>query len=149
MKINEWIAHYPGLPTTIRMDSALKEILAIMLEPPFPRDVYVVSDANRLVGHLSLKKIAHQLLPQYQAIHTRRQMMHRITGSTVKELMNAECSYARDSEELEDVFHLLMERDIEELPVIDEQGVLVGIIHLFSVLRYLLATQEDDTICRI
>lgn len=149
MRVAAWIAEHPGLPTTIQVNSSLKDILSTMLEAPFPRDVYVVSDKNQLVGHLSLKKIALQLLPKYQSTHTRRQMIHRIAGGTVRELMNAEFAYATADEELEDIFDLLIERDIEELPVIDEKRALIGLVQLFTVLKYLLARQEDDTVCKI
>ncbi len=149
MNIDDWLSEHPDLPDTISVDSSLIDILSIMLAPPFSKDIYIVSDNKRLVGHLSLKKIAHQLFPKYQAMHTRRQIIHRVTGGTVRDLMNAEFSYAKPHEELEDVFSLLLERDIEELPVIDDNSMLLGVVKFTSVLRYLVDKEKTDALCKL
>lgn len=149
MRVSDWISAHPGLPSTISVDSSFYDVFSVMLAPPFQRDVYVVSKDNHLVGYLSLKKIAKQLLPAYQSMHSRRQIVHRIAGCTMKDLMQTEFSFAKPDEELEDIFHLLLEQDVEELPVISETGTLTGVLKLTSLLPYLLDNEKTDTLCKI
>ncbi len=149
MKLYDWLSEHPYFPNTISADNSLVDILSIMLAPPFSRDIYVVSNEKHLIGHLSLKEIAHHLFPRYQPAQTRRQIIHRVAGGTVLDLMNTEFSYATPYEELEDILYLFLERDIEELPIVDEKATLLGGVKLTSILRYLVDKNKSEVLCKL
>lgn len=99
------------------------------------QDLYVVSGANVVLGHLSHRRLGALLLAEHRSVHTRRQLMERIVNGTVKELMEGEVVFARPEEELDDVLCRFIDHDLQDMVVLDAQGVLVGRINLNTVLR--------------
>lgn len=135
MKVAEWINNHPDHVITVAPDCSLEEAMHQMLAEPCLRDIYVVSEDGRLIGHLSHKKLAQTLLAEHRPVHTRRQIIERVAGGTARELMDSEFVHARPDEELDDVLHSQLEHDIEDLPVIDEEGVLLGVVNMSTVLK--------------
>jgi predicted transcriptional regulator len=55
--------------------------------------------------------------------------------------MNCSLASASPDEELEDVLHRQLEHEIEDMPVLDHSGVLVGAVNLTRVLRDLVRAE--------
>ena len=144
MKISEWISLHPSRAITVPPDCSLNEAMDRMLAERCMRDIYVVSDDGHLIGHLSHKKLASLILTEHQPVHTRRQLIMRITGCSAQELMDTEFTFARPEEELDNVLHWQLEHDVEDMPVINEGGILVGVINLRVVLRELIQDNNQD-----
>jgi CBS domain-containing protein len=137
MKVREWIAHHPGRLITVDPQSAFESALDLLLETACLRDVYVVDDDGRPLGHLSHARLAHLLLAGERPSHTRRQILERVSPGAVGELMDPHFAFARPDEELDEVLHRQLEARIEDMPVIDGQGRLVGAVNLSAVLKAL------------
>lgn len=88
-----------------------------------------------VVGHLSHKKLAELVLAEHRPVHSRRQFMHRVASGTVREFIDAPCVSAHPDEELDNVLHRQLEQDMEDMPVIDDPGQLVGAVNLSMVLH--------------
>jgi len=134
MKVSEWICHFPGHIVTVQPESTIEQMVDRMLSVAGVQDIYVVSSENLVLGHLSHKKLASLLLVERLSIHTRRQIMERVVEGSAKELMEIEFVFARPDEELDDVLYRFVEHDVQDIPVLDVQGLLVGSIHLNTVL---------------
>lgn len=144
MKISEWISRHPGQAISVTPDCSLNDAMDRMLMEECLRDVYVVSDDGQLIGHLSHKKLANLILAEHQPVHTRRQLIMRRTGGSAQELMDTEFTFARPEEELDNVLHWQLEHDVEDMPVINEDGILLGIINLRVVLREILHDNKQN-----
>jgi len=144
MKISEWISRHPGRAITVPTDCSLNEIMDRMLAEECLRDIYVVDDNGQLVGHLSHKMLVNLILAEHQPMHTRRQLMMRIAGGSASELMDTEFTFARPDEELDNVLHWQLEHDVGVMPVIDEDGILVGAINLRVVLREMIQDNNQE-----
>ena len=145
MKISEWINLHPSRAITVPPDCCLNDIMNRMLAEECMRDVYVVSDDGHLIGHLSRKKLANVILAEHQPVHTRRQLMMRIAGGSAQELMDTEFTFARPDEELDNILHWQLEHDVEDMPVINEDEILVGVINLSIVLREMIQDNNQKT----
>ena len=144
MKISEWISRHPGRAITVPTDCSLNEIMDRLLSEECMRDIYVMADNGQLVGHLSRKKLANLILAEHQPVHTRRQLMMRIAGGSAQELMDTEFTFARPEEELDNVLHWQLEHDVEDMPVINVDGILVGVINLRVVLREMMQDNNQE-----
>ena len=144
MKISEWISRHPGRAITVPIDCPLNEIMDRMLAEKCMHDIYVMADNGQLVGHLSRKKLANLILAEHQPVHTRRQLMMRIVGGSAQELMDTEFTFARPDEELDNVLHWQLEHDVEVMPVINEDGILLGVINLSVVLREMIQDNNQE-----
>ena len=130
---------------TIHPKSSLEKTLDQMLSGVCVQDVYVVSDDGMILGHLSHKRLAGLLLVEHRPIHTRRQLMERVVVGVAEEIMSGEFVFARPDEELDDVLHRFVEHDLQDMPVLDTQGFLVGGINLNTVLREIL--KKPTVVC--
>lgn len=135
MKVSEWLSRFPGHIVVIQPASSLEQAIDQLLSGAGVQDIYVVSGKDVVLGHLSHKRLAGLLLAEHRPIHTRRQLMERIVLGSAEELMAGEFVCARPDEELDDVLCRFLDHDLQDMPVVDEQGLLVGGINLNTVLR--------------
>lgn len=135
MKVSEWICRFPAQIVTIHPESSLEQAVDQLLSGAGVQDLYVVSGENVVLGHLSHRRLVALLLAEHRPVHTRRQLMERIVNGTVEELMEGEVVFARPEEELDDVLCRFIDHDLQDMVVLDAQGVLVGGINLNTVLR--------------
>ena len=119
---------------TVHRAAELNEVVERMLEQTGARDVYVVA-GRRILGHISHRKIVHLLLAEHRREHTRRQIMEQIAGGAAQDFMDPHFASARPTEELDNVLDRMLEHDVEDLPVLDDQQLLVGTIRLTTVLQ--------------
>jgi CBS-domain-containing membrane protein len=144
MKISEWISLHPGRAITVPPNCSLNDAMVRMLAEECMRDLYVISCDEHLIGHLSHKKLVNLLLTEHQPVHTRRQLIMRIAGGSAQELMVTEFTFARPDEELDNVLHWQLEHDVEDMPVINEDGILVGVINLRVVLQEMIQDNNQE-----
>ncbi len=137
MKVAEWIRRFPQQIVTIHPKSSLEQAVDLMLSQPCVQDIYVISEANFVLGHLSHKRLTSLLLAEHRPTHSRRQIMERVVLGTAGEFMEGEFVFARPDEELDDVFCRFIDHDLQDMVVIDDSGGLAGGIHLNTVLREL------------
>jgi CBS domain-containing protein len=143
MKVSGWLAVQPNNIVTVAEDMPVDSVIERLLREPCLRDVYVVDREGHLVGHISHKRLAEHLLSEQRPAHTRRQLMERVAGGTAKDFMNPSFTTAAPREELEDVLNRQLEMEIEDMPVLDREGKVVGAINLTNVLReYMRAVRE-------
>jgi Mg/Co/Ni transporter MgtE len=145
MKVTEWINQHPGQVRTIAASSTLDEAIDVLLsEQCCLRDIYVVSEQGSVIGHLSYKKVIHMFLAEHKPVHTRRQIMERVARGGVSEWMDTHFAYARQDEELDNVINRQLEQDMEDMPVIDEQGKLLGVINMRKVLQMMREMDKEE-----
>lgn len=135
MNVAQWIQQFPGGARTVAPGAPLAEVIGRMLVEPALRDIYVVDTNGCVLGHISHKKMATLFLAEHCPVHTRRQMIARITVDTAEDLMDGSFPSARPEEELDAVLYRQLEQDVEDMPVTDEQGILLGTVNLSAVIR--------------
>ncbi|MDY6941664.1 MAG: CBS domain-containing protein [Pseudomonadota bacterium] len=131
----DWIGDHPARVVTVVPDATVEQAADQMLSQPCLRDLYVVDQSGRVVGHVSHRKLAKLLLARYHPRPTRRQILERVTGERVSHIMDMHFPCARASEDLDDVLHRLLDHDMEDMPVVDEAACLIGAINLSALLR--------------
>ncbi len=134
MMVSEWIRLHPRTPATVRQDQSLEMITDSMLSAAGRRDIYVQDETGRLIGHIGYVKLAQLLLAEHQPKPTRRQLIDRVTGGTAQQIMTRHFPSARQDEELDDVIYRQLDHHIEEMPVLDDAEVPIGVLNLTEVL---------------
>jgi Mg/Co/Ni transporter MgtE len=137
MKVSDWVKLFPERTITVPCEASLEEALDLMLAERCLRDLYVVSRKGKVVGHLSHQRLAHLLLLEHRPVQTVRQIMERVAAGSVEELMDRHFVSARPGEEMENVLHRQLDHYLEDMPVLDDEGKLLGSVNLSDVLREL------------
>lgn len=138
MKVTEWLARFPVRGVTVPLDMPLEEAMASLLKTPGVRDLYVIDDAGMVAGHVGFRRLAGLILAEHRPVHTRRQLMERVLDGPVSSFMDAHFVHARPEEALDDVLHRHMQHRVEDMPVMDPTGRLLGVIRLTDVLEVML-----------
>jgi CBS domain-containing protein len=61
--------------------------------------------------------------------------MERISGGIAEEIMDSHFVFAQPDEELYNVIYSQLESDIEDMPLIDEEGKLLGTVNMTAALK--------------
>lgn len=142
MTIADWMGEHRGTAATVDGASRLAGVVERMLREPGVRDVYVVAD-DRLIGRISHRRLTHLVLAEHRRGHTRRQLIERVSARSARDIMDPHVVSARLDEELDNVLDRMLEHDIEDLPVLDGDGRLAGVVNLSAVLQVAAA---DETL---
>ncbi|WP_311946093.1 CBS domain-containing protein [Halomonas piscis] len=148
MKTSDWIAAYPVRALTLTGECELQEAARMLLDNPERRDIFVLDAEGRVCGHLGFWHVSSLLLVALRPTHSLRELVERITLGSVAEHMNDRVMCAEADEEINDIlyrhdlFQKHIERRVEDIPVVDEQRRLLGVIRLSDLLRHTLGAQE-------
>lgn len=119
---------YLSVPLGTRIGDAIKEIKADEgLAGEAGEGLVVVDEASRPAGWISDRDLLTA------GIHT-----------TVDEVMEPEPVTVAALEDQEAVAHLVQKYDLDALPVVDERGALIGVVHADAVLDVLEEEAEED-----
>jgi CBS domain-containing protein len=134
-------------PTIISPDASIDELLKKMIEDPRTRHVYVVDSQMRLIGSVRLNRIIEYLFPFAALIEQGSQLFEKgiVLGAekTVKDLMNCEPFSVEESTSLSEMAKILIREKINELPVVDQEGKILGEINVYEVVYGYLSINEE------
>lgn len=126
---------------TISPDADLHEAAQILSEHKIS-GMPVVDKSNRVVGVISQADIL--VLAGMQKEHTFKDILRKVlgepmpakkAGDTVKDVMSFPPITSKADDELGEVSQILDERRIKRLPVVDDEGKLIGIIARADIIR--------------
>lgn len=134
MKVSEWLQKHPRELITVQEGCTLDQATSRILSESCVKDIYVVNGEQQIIGHIPFMKLARLTLAEHSPIHTRSQIMERVTCGCACDLMETHFASADPSEEMDETLHRLLEHHIEDMPVINGQGDCLGAINLLDVL---------------
>ncbi len=145
MKASKWLKRHPVEAVTVGRDESLLQAARQLLNHPETRDIYVLNEAQEVCGHLSFRRLAGLFLAHQRPTHTRRQLIERITPSTVREYMDEHVLCVRPDERISDVLHQHMERRVEDIPVVNDDAQILGVIRVADLLRAAIEEEQAET----
>lgn len=145
MKASKWLEHHPAEALTVATTDSLADAATTLLAHPDSRELYVLDEEGRVCGHLGFRRLAGIFLAHLRPTHSRRQLVERITPSTVREYMDERVLYMRPDERISEVLHQHMERRVEDIPVVDDNGRLMGVIRVADLLRAAIEEEQAET----
>jgi len=145
MKVSAWLDKHADRVVTVPPTAALVDVMCRLLDEPCLRDIYVAADDGRLIGHISHRRLAEHVLAKVRPAHTRRQLMERVAGGTAADFMNSVLATASPDETLDEVLDRQLEMELEDMPVLDDEGRVLGAINLTHVLRHFMAEARRHT----
>lgn len=138
-EIIDTIANVPYL--AISGECPLEEASEKITQMPQIRGIYVVDEAERLQGYLSLGVlIRHALAARHKPHFHVRSLLTMITAKKVADIMEKYVIYARPKDTLESVLEKMVLRNIKQVPVVNEERQIianVGILDLWKAIELL------------
>jgi len=122
---------------TIGPDSSMRQLLERIVEDPRTRHAYVIDENNRLIGSIRLNTVLRRLFPMITAIPSEGGMLtllSYLSAEKVRDLMNTNPSSVREDNTVADAVQLMTQEQVNELPVVNDSGEVVGEINFLEII---------------
>ena len=135
-------------PVSVKPEANLEEAIKLLAEHHIG-GLPVINDAGALVGVLSESDLMWQAtgmeVPAYivlldSLIYLKspkkyNEELHKVLGQSVQEVMTAKVITISPDKSLRDAAHLMHDKRIRRLPVVNDQGQVVGILTRGDIVR--------------
>ncbi len=135
MKVSDWIKSHPAQPVTVTKDEPMAQVVATFLSHEGLRDLYITSPEDRIIGVVRHRRLVRLMLAQHLPIQTRHEIMERVSGGIVEDIMERDYVSAKPQEVLDNVLNRMIQYEVEDMPVIDDANRAIGNINLTDMLR--------------
>ena len=137
IKIKDLVDHEPTSPLVVQKNASLVQIVSLICKHNDPRDVYVVNDSNKLLGIIPFRNILRLVCNEYLPRLSRREIFEIIIPSSAEDLMLIIFDSLLPDDNVEELSAKLLTDCINEIPVVDSNGKLVGTIKLSVLLNFI------------
>ena len=121
----------------------IEEIVAAMIHFEHSRFLYVVDHNDKLVGTISWRLLARHVFSSRHdpQIHPRF-IMSMITAETAKDIMQKNPLFTTENELLETLLTKIIQRRVQEIPVIDKEKRVIANLTIVDLLRFLIESSK-------
>lgn len=133
------------MPPVARAGDDVLHVAKLAVGASIPRAVYVVDQENRYLGTITDTHLAHDVFEHLDPGLYLEQHRHASTGlfrlgedaarMTAGALMNRSSLPIHDGTTIADTLRALYRSGLDELPVINQDGQLVGVVRALDILR--------------
>jgi CBS-domain-containing membrane protein len=126
-------------------DDDFVHVAKLLVTDMLPRSVYVVDDKDRLLGTISYRRFSKRLLEYLNpalhlsdrplAVASLLEVFENPGMATARSLMLPNARVLRRGDTLSKAIDALYAEDADELPVVDDDGRLMGVVRTSDLLR--------------
>lgn len=130
-------------PSILGLDATIKDVINEMLENPVARKVYITDQEGKLAGTVTTETVLRLIGYRVGVRETGLLPFIRFLRDVLKEKaadVMTESIYVRPDTTLKEAFTKMLEHHLNDLPVVDGDGKLIGelnTLQLFSIARSL------------
>lgn len=126
-----------GRPATVRKGSSLKNAIDAIVNNPYSQKVYVVDGHGKLLGTVTmaalLRQVGYRLGARKPGIISFFKFLSEMLKDNIEEFMEHSVSVTKDML-MKDALQLMVEYRLNNLPVVDEKGKLIGELNGIEIL---------------
>jgi len=124
-------------PSLVNENASLKEVVESITEDPKTRAVYVIDDDKKLKGIIVLKAVLKsaflESIPEpYLSFSSLMSVRPKIKEA--RDMMVPPI-YVKEKNTIKDAFILMMQNDLEEIPVVDDDLRVIGDLNMLEILK--------------
>jgi len=127
-------------------EAELAAIVSAFVEAPALHHVCVVDAEGRLLGLVNRKRLFKSIFSHHVAADSRvSKLLQLHTAETSGDIMITDLITTREDEEVDAVISRMIDKNIRELPVLDEQGRVIGFLSLLLLMQKWLEARETES----
>jgi CBS domain-containing protein len=123
---------------TVMSDQKLEDTVGSMVKRPLSQKVYVVDEEKRLLGTITMQNILRRVGYIYgvreKGIASFFKFLRDVMQDNVEDFMEKEPVKVTKKDKILDALKLMVEHNLNNLPVVDENNVLIGELDAVEVL---------------
>lgn len=126
-------------------DADIDTIVRAFVSAPALHHVCVVDNSGHLMGLVNRKRLFKSIFSHHIAADSRvSNLLQLHTAETSFDIMVSNIITTRESEEIDSVISRMIGRNIRELPVLDDNGRVIGFLSLLMLMQRWLANKEKQ-----
>jgi CBS domain-containing protein len=134
MQVKECYRTVTQEASTVAAEASVQEVVQTILKDMVSRTVFVVDNDKKLMGAIQVKTILHMLGAKYTAEDSIN-LIHKIIGGKASGIMIKAPSVGLQ-DNLDDAVKKIVESEIQDLPVVDGQGRVIGELNCFELIKF-------------
>jgi len=131
-------AKFKQPPAKVFGDSTLKEAIDALIDNETTRKVYVVDEDDKLLGTITLELLmrhtGYMLGVRKSGVKSFLKKIGEITEDYAKEIMTGDIRVQKNDTLIE-VTRLMLQYHLNDLPIVDENGKLIGELNGLDILK--------------
>lgn len=132
-------------PIFVEKNASADDIAKMLIANPRLKSVYVTDNRLKLIGRVTLKNlIKHEFKNLIPNTFEYFNALDFIGDKTAEDLMTSPV-YIEDNDTLKTAFVKMYNMDLDELPVVDNNLHLIGVIDLLELLTILIEKKEKQS----
>lgn len=136
-------------PVTASPDDSIEDLLKKLSEDLRIRNVYVIDDKSKLVGAVRMNMTLEYLFPLAALIEKgtdfREGWVPNLSiSATVADIMNPRPRFVTENQTLSEIAMMLLREKVTELPVVDDNGTLIGQVNTTEIIVAHLNMKYQD-----
>lgn len=136
-------------PPVVKTGSSLREVIHAMLKRHRGRIVYVVDSDGKVTGVISLDNLKDFIFRYYlksrvsNALIITEHIVELFAYEKVEDVMDAALIICHEHEWLHDVVARMIERNVKDMPVVDQEGRIIADLDILDLLELWLKKGEE------
>jgi predicted transcriptional regulator len=126
-------------PASIKLSQNLTDAIKAMIEKPLSQKVYVIDNENKLIGTITMQTVLRQVGYIYgvrePGMISFFKFMKEILKEDLQEFMNKKPAKVTKTDKVLDALKLMVSSQLNNLPVVDENNVLIGELDGIEILK--------------
>ena len=142
------LPHRVELPV-VKTESSLREVLQAMIKRHRGRIVYVADFEGKVKGFISLDNLKDVIFRHYlksrvsDPLVITEHIVELFTSEKAEDIMDAGLSTCHEHECLHDVVIRMIERNVKDMPVVDQEGRIIADLDILDLLELWLKKGEE------
>ncbi len=133
-------------PITVSLQTPVNELIQKFIDSPLTHQFYIVDENGKLVGIINHKLLFRSLFHHYLPPSARISELYKLaTAVNVGEIFVQDVFSANPDDDIQEVIKMMLERDIYEVPVLDNAGRLIGKLDVIYFLKSYLQDQPEKS----
>ena len=133
----------------VNTESSLREVLHTMVKRHRGRVVYVTDSDGKVKGAISLDNLKDVIFHYYlksrvsDALVITGHIVNLFASEKAEDVMDAGLSICHEHEWLRDVVTRMIERNVKDMPVLDQDGRIIAALDILDLLKLWLEKGEE------
>ncbi len=128
----------------VHPDVVIMELVKNFMESPANLVICVVDEEDKLLGLVSRKILFQTVFSQHmKADNPVRLLFQLLTAEVAGEIMITEMVTTTPDESIDDLIKKMLARNFYQIPVVDSEGHLLGLVNAWRLLQLWLQSEED------
>jgi len=145
VRIKELLPFSPTDPAVVSANIALREVAKKMIEDFRTREVYVVDEKGHFLGVITLRRLARCIFSsEIPDRLSPTSLLELVSAQTAEDLALRKPAYVFEDDSFERLMEVMFRYDINEIPVVNSERVIVGNINMLEILSAWVDGKLDE-----